>query len=131
MTTRRLTDMEEMINRKLKELSSSVASKDGIEEIKHLINNLHDKLEKQNKEIISLKAHLTKQDRIISKMDDRIGVLSSSITTLKKQSDAQEQYSRRYCLRINGITKQQNESGEICMEKVIRVCKDLSLDRTP
>jgi uncharacterized coiled-coil protein SlyX len=128
MTTRRSHEMEEMFERKLKQFTSTVASKDDIEELKSLISNLNEKILQQNKIITSLKVNVAEQDVTISKMEDRIGVLSSSLNVLKKKSDDQEQYSRRYCLRINGITKQPNESNEICVEKVIGVCKDLSLD---
>ena len=44
---------------------------------------------------------------------------------MPKQTDSQEQYSRRSCLRINGIEKAENESTTDCVNKVIDIFKDV------
>lgn len=104
-------DLEAM-NSKL----SNLASKENIDELKALIIN-------QNEEIKELRDKIAKQDDQISQMNDKIAVLGSSITTLKNQQDHQEQY-----LRFNGIEKEDNETPEKCVKKVIEVCEDLQLD---
>jgi uncharacterized coiled-coil protein SlyX len=113
-TRKSYTDMEELIERKFKELELTLASKKGIEDLKLLITNQNQKIERQNREI--------------SNMKDQIGVMSSSISTLKKQLDHQEQYSRRYCLRIKGIENERNETSDVCIQKVIKVCQKLNID---
>ena len=122
-TTRLNADIEDLINNKL----SSLATKQGIDELKNLINGLHDRIEEQNKEISNLNKRVIAQDTVISQLEDRIGILSASVEALKKDSDSHEQYSRRYCLRINGIKKDDNESGKDCVEKVVKVCEKLNL----
>ena len=44
---------------------------------------------------------------------------------LTKQTDSQEQYSRRSCIPINGIEKAENESTTDCVNKVIDIFKDV------
>ena len=44
---------------------------------------------------------------------------------MTKQTDSQEQYSRRSCIPINGIEKAENESTTDCVNKVIDIFKDV------
>lgn len=122
------SNIEELINRKFRELETTVASKEGIEDLKLLIMEQNEKIEKQNLEILSLKATVLSQEKNLSNMNDKIAVLSNSIDVLKKQSDNQEQYSRRYCLRVKGIEKENYETPNTCIDKVVKVCKNLDVD---
>ena len=121
MTTTRSksSELENIIDQKL----SSLASKENIAELKSLI------LE-QKETILSLRDQLSKQENDISKMNDKIAILSNTVDVLRKNQDNQEQYSRRYCLRMNGIKKNQdeNESSDVCINKVVKVCQNLNLD---
>jgi len=84
----------------------------------------------QKEEIQSLHLKVSSQDDTISKLNDKIGVLSTAIENLKNQQDNQEQYSRIYCLRINGIAKYQNETPGTCIEIVVEVCNNLNVNIT-
>ena len=64
----------------LDEKLSSLASKENFKELKELILA-------QNLEIQSLRERVDKQDVQISKLNDKIGVLTGSIDTLKKVQD--------------------------------------------
>ena len=130
-TTRQFSSMEEMINGKLNDLEKSLASKKGLDELKSLILEQNEKIERQFQEIATLKTTVSTQAKEISNLNDKLAVLSSSISTLKKQSDHQEQYSRRYCLRIKGIEKEGNETPDICVDKVVKVCSDLNINVSP
>ena len=110
-------EIEEIIDKKL----SVLASKESIEDLRALII-------KQNTIIESLREDVSNQEALISKMNDKIAVLSNTVDVLKSQQDNQEQYSRRYCLRVTGIPKEDDESSKTCVEKVIKVCQDLNLD---
>ena len=123
MPNTRNNDLDEIISKKL----GNLATKQGIEELKILINGLHNRIEAQNNEIISLKEKVSSQDTEISQLKDRLGVLSASVEAIKKDSDANEQYSRRYCLRINGIKKDHDESGKDCINKVLKVCEKFNV----
>ena len=57
----------------------------------------------------------------ISKLEDRIGVLSAGLSQAVKQADDSEQYSRGYCLRIKGFKKSKDESSSKCVEEVINL----------
>jgi len=138
ITTRSATDltkMEEIMDKKLSEFAESLASKEGIDQLKSLFRELNVKIEQQNNEIISLKNDMNDQNNKISTLEnkvgvleDKVGVLTASISALKAQSDNQEQYSRRYCLRIQGIDQAQYERGVDCVTKVIEVCKNLNIN---
>lgn len=125
MTTRKVyNDIEEIISNKL----NLLATKEGVDEIKYLIKDLSDKYEQQCAEICSLKEHIAGQDKKISQLNDRVGVLSSAIDSIKKGNDDLEQYSRRYCLRINGVKKDKNETAGDCLGKVLEISKSLDVD---
>ena len=105
-----------------------LATREDINDLKQLISDLNLKIESQNEEISSLKEQVTRQDAAIFKLEDRVGVLSASVAALSNQSDNQEQYSRRYCLRIKGISKDKNETSKTCVDKVLEVCKKVGVE---
>lgn len=126
-TTRKTADLlkfEELIDKKLSTLVSTLASKEGIDDLKSLFKDLNDKIANQNNTIRKLTDKVNSQDKMVSNLEDKVGVLSASISAIKVQADSQEQYSRRACLRIKGITGSQNESAKDCVQRVIEVCKD-------
>ena len=120
--TRQMND--DVLSKKLDEL----ATKKDIESLTNLVNSLHEHIDLQNKEIAALQERVNGQDIKISKLEDRIGVLSAGLSQAVKQADDSEQYSRRYCLRIKGFEKGKDESSSKCVEKVINLCKDLKVD---
>ena len=83
---------------------------------KDCIKDLHDTIVQQNAKIDALEAKVTMMESFIAHMENGI--------------DEQEQYNRRLCLRIDGITppKQgQNETGDQCLKKVKSVFKELKV----
>lgn len=138
--TSELAKFDELLDRKIGHL----ASKDDINEIKALFTSMKEKLMSQDKKITALEfAASTQEKRIInleskveelssciSKLQDKNAVLNNSVDFLTKRNDHQEQYSRRYCLRFNGIAKESNESSQDCVDKVVSVCKDLNINIT-
>ena len=117
---------EEASNKKLEEL----ATKKDIDHLTKLVNSLHDHIDLQNKEIAALQERANKQDTKISQLEDRVQVLTAGISQALKGADDNEQYSRRYCLRIKGIDKEKDETGTKCIDKVITVCKNIKVDIT-
>ena len=64
-------------------------------------------------------------------MEDKIAVMHSHIIHLRKSNEANEQYQRRLCLRINGIDMPSNglkETGEECLSKVRNALDKLKVD---
>ena len=98
-STRQMND--DAFNKKLEEL----ATKKDIENLTNLVNILHEHIDLQNKEIAALQERANNQEIKMSKLEDRIGILSAGLSQALKQADDNEQYSRRYCLRIKGIEK--------------------------
>ena len=45
-----------------------------------------------------------------------------------QHTDNNEQYSQRYCLRINGIPTKRDEKASDCVKKVTEVCRNLQVD---
>jgi len=122
-TTRSKTETESFIEKKFKELLEILASKESIEDLKLLIVEQNNTILNQSQEISGLKNEL-------SIMKDKVAILSNSVEILKKSSDDQEQYSRRSCLRIKGIKKEQGKTSEKCVEKVLDICNDLNVGIT-
>lgn len=130
-----MTKYEELLDEKLSSLSEKLPTKQDFNELKELFQSLNEKITYQERKINSLeKENSDHEERLvsletrISVLEDKNAILSSSIDFLKTQGDAQEQYSRRSCLRITGIERAENESSSQCVEKVIDICNDLKLD---
>ena len=126
---------EELLDKKFSSWCEKIPTKEDFNDLRELFQSLNEKLTYQERKINSLeKENSDHEERLfsleerISILEDKNAVLSSSIDFLKTQSDAQEQYSRRSCLRINGIEKAENESSSQCVDKVIDICNDLELN---
>ena len=65
------------------------------------IEDLQATIEKQQKEITSLKADLAAKSELIAAMQLEMTRINNNADVIYKQGD--EQYHRRYCTRINGI----------------------------
>ena len=128
------------MDKKLAEFGKNLATKDDINEIKDLFTRLNERLEYQDRKIaaleieasdheigiVSLENDIYELSNTVNNLLDKNAVLSSAVNSLKKQSDAQEQYSRRSCLRINGIEKVADESASDCVKKVVDTCRDMN-----
>ena len=99
-----------LMKEKLDDLDQKVATKSCIDKLLNIIEE---------------------QKQKMSEMEDKIAVLESHITQLKKSSDNLEQYQRRLCLRINGIDLQQEgqiETGEEWLQKVKNVFNEFKIE---
>ena len=67
------------------------------------IEDLRATIEKQQKEITSLKADLAAKSELIAAMQLEMTRINNNADVIYKQGDDNEQYHRRYCTRINGI----------------------------
>ena len=93
----------------------TLASKEDIESLKDIIKN-------QNDEISSLHEK-------VDSLEGEIIYLKTQSSLQERKHDDLEQYGRRQCLRISGITLSDNESAQECDEKVKSYIKDeLKLD---
>lgn len=122
-TRSRTDNNESYIDKKFAELMETLASKENIEDLKLLLVQQNDTIKKQNEEIYDLK-------NVVNQLHDKVAILSNSVDKLKKCSDDQEQYSRRSCLRFKGIEKEDNETSDKCVKKVLEVCKGLNANIT-
>ena len=92
--------------------------------IKPLATNtsLKEMFDKLKEEVISkFKSNIRKQNDKIYELESRIAIQEKTINHLLTKCDDNEQYSRRSCLRINGIESNSNENNEDVIEK-IREC---------
>ena len=108
--TRNLEAYQAYFDEKFSEIKDKMATKDCIEK-------LHTTIKDQNEKIQIL--------------ESRIAIMERHISVLQNNVDENEQYSRRLCLRINGIPPVpdgQNESSENCLEKVKNVFSELGVD---
>ena len=70
-----------------------------------------------------------KLEELATKKD--VEQLKNLVNSLRDYIDIQnEQYSRRYCLRIKGISKEKDESSTKCIDKVVKVCESLKINIT-
>ncbi len=100
-------------------------TKDDIKSLKdEVVLLITEKLQEQEEKISALEER-------IDKLEASNAVLESHVAHLCKSHENQEQYSRRLCLRIDGIELPQkgvNESGEEVLGKVKKVFDELEVD---
>lgn len=122
--TTELARFEDIMEKKLTEFGRSLAVEEGFNDLKDMFKELCTTLANQKLEIDSLNVKVTRNDLKISQLEDKVAVLTASVNAMKSHADNNEQYSRRQCLRINGIPKEDNESSNKCVDKVIDLCKN-------
>ena len=70
------------------------------------------------------------QNKKIEELEDKISIQSKKIAKLEVANDDQEQFSRRYCLRVHGIQYEGNDDNDV-MEKVKTCYKETNLTLKP
>ena len=95
-----------------------------------LLSNITSLINEQNRKIENLNGKLTKQNSIISILQNNVEVLNEQCSKLQKDINTKceelEQYSRRQCLRFQGIVKPRKEK----VEDVINLVKDCFAEHT-
>lgn len=95
------------IQKELRELAKKVATQESIDELKTIIH---------------------RQNETIMKLESKVSSLEKEVDLLKEQNDDSEQYSRRTCLRINGVPTSPNESADNCLQAVVKIFKEANVD---
>lgn len=101
---------EDVLNRILDEKLNSLANKEDVMGI----------IETQN-------AIISSQSKRIEILESTVSMLQRHVEVLTKVSDANEQYSRRTCIRITGIPPVERETAEDVLEKVKGVFEELEV----
>ena len=90
-----------------------------------MLSSITSLINEQNKKIENLNEKITQQDSTISILQNNVDVLKENCLKLQDDIDARcdelEQYSRRQCLRIEGIVKPKNEKVENVI-KLVQEC---------
>ena len=82
-------------------------------------DNLNYMFEKFKTDVLEkLEKRITVQDKKIEELESRLIIQKNVIDKLVLQSDDNEQYSRRSCLRINGVEFEENEKSTDVMAKL-------------
>ena len=82
-------------------------------------DNLNTMFEKFKTDVLQkLEKRITDQDNKIEELESRLLIQKNVIDKLLLQSDDNEQYSRRSCLRINGMEFEDNEKSTDVMAKL-------------
>jgi len=102
-----MTKYQEYFDTKFEELKKTMATKD-------CIKTLHETIKHQSERIEVL--------------ESKMAIMEKYIKHLEKGVDDQEQYTRRLCLRIDGIAPDEKESSEECLEKVKAVFANLKVN---
>ena len=121
-----LKDVEKMLDKKL----TDIATKNCIIELKDLILEQSAALKIQEGQIIKLKEDLNSKEDRITVLESQVSVIQNTVNILKRVSDDNEQYSRRLCLRINGIkpVEKKEENANDCLTTVKNVIKELGAE---
>ena len=105
-------------------LTRSKMSAESLKKIYQILNDLKEDLKnKATIKNIELLAEIREKDKNKLQKEGTAAILQNVVNRLKpskEKIDNNEQYSRRLCLRINGIPLPEdgNESGEDCLDKV-------------
>lgn len=99
-------------------LRSEVAKADEFRSFQSAMELFKDEVNKKFKE----------KDDEISKLQDRVAVLQSGMSSLKRASNASEQYSRRTTLRFHRVKAEAGEKAEGCLAKIVEVLDNPDVD---
>ena len=116
-------------NDEISRMINELATKKDIDQLKDLLMNLQERIVQQHSEIVKLTEKTTLQDDRISKLEDKIEVLSAGLTQTLKKGDDAEQYSRRcyaYVSKESNVKKMCTK----CIEKVVEICENLNIGMT-
>lgn len=106
------------------QLLNKLATKDDIAELRNEVTSLiSDKIEAQGKQISFLEVR-------VDELEAENAVLKSHVTHLIASHESQEQYSRRLCLRIDGMPPPSNgekETSEDCLTKVKEIFEEIDV----
>jgi len=124
-------EVEKLLEERMKDL----ATKSCIQELKDIILKQGEAIAKQQKDIELLRQEVSLKNEKIEILESKLSILESAINVLKKSSheslkanDDNEQYNRRLCLRINGISVDEKESSEESLKKVKSVFTELDVN---
>ena len=78
--------------------------------------------------ILLLNNVILKQNEKIERLESHVAILQNSVSLLQHSQEEQEQYSKRLCLRIDGIKPIENENSDECLNKVKDVFSMLDVD---
>ena len=92
---------------------------------KETINTLFEQFE--NKVLSELQNRIEQQDVKIEKLESMILMKQNTIDNLIIKCDDNEQYSRRSCVRINGIELKENEKVEDVLDEVEKCCSSMGI----
>ena len=115
------------LDQRFNQLLSSLAEKKDINKLQNDVKSLLKKIDDQQTEISSLEAKLEKQATQIDILEARNVLLENHVNHLRSSHESQEQYSRRLCLRIDGMELPQQETSEQCLEKVKKIFEELEV----
>ncbi len=120
-------DVRNIIEDALKPIREQIAElpeKDWIHDtINVAINKLEEKFDEKYQEY----------DKKIENLERRVDELEGLVKVierLEERIDDSEQYSRRMCLRINGVPLPKDDKKEDCVEKVHELIKEAGVDLT-
>ena len=120
-------DFNAMMDKKLKEFKSSIIS-ELIENMKEFQNTIQ-KYKNQLEEVSSTEAMFQQHVTNLKKENSNLqGKNREDRQDLEKYGEENEQYSRRLCLRIKNMKKQENESSGKFLEAVKCLFSEASID---
>ena len=126
-----ISDFESILDSKLTALKDELPLKESIEELRELILEQGRLVKEQGETISKLQTEISsKEDRIVE-LESHVAILQNTVKLLKCNTESNEQYQRRLCLRIIGIPpaiNDENEDGDKCLEKVKEVLTELNVE---
>ena len=101
------------------------------EQIEKRFNELLDTINKQNDTIKSLNEVVAEKDAKIAALGDDVARLTYNQNIMRRKVDDQEQYGRRYCLRINSYPANEEGEREDVMKVIEECCGEMDTPFVP
>ena len=100
---------------------ATLAKKDDVDKLHTMVEKCLNQINTQNEVI--------QQQRLkIDELESRVVVCESVSTKLQTELENSEQYSRRMCLRINGVPVESTETSEDCMKKCKEIFEEIDVN---
>ena len=123
-------DLKSYLDHRFDQLLVSLATKDDVKALKTDVASILARLDEQQEKLNCLEETVAEQEQRIEKIESENEILKRHVDLLISGQDDHEQYSRRLCLRIDGMELPppgEDETSEQCLDKVLKIFEKMDV----
>ena len=107
--------------------SSQIKGECQLVELKTSVDSISSKFEEFEKDRLEKEQKIQKLEETVTTLNEKVLNLNNQVNDLHKKAEKQEQYSRRNCLLIHGVTEDKNENVDDLVVSIIKNNMDIEI----